>query len=450
MQDLTQGKPIKVIILFTIPLIIGSFFQLAYNFADAMIVGHTLGQTAFASIGATGSLTFLIIGFAQGLTGGFSIIVAQRFGAKDYVGLKRSYVHGLFYTIVVSLILSIFSLLFLRQLLELMQTPDSLIKYCERFLISIFGGAVFTVLFNYLSNVLRAVGNSTTPLIALVLACLMNIGLDFLYILALHMGVFGAGVATVEAQLFSVIFLLIYIKRKVPYFHLKRSDYRLNSADLKLHARLGFPMAFQNSIIALGSLTLQIVLNNLGTVAIAAQSITAKTDQLAMLPMMNLAQAMSTFTAQNYGAHKFKRLIEGLRHTLYIVVIWAIAFALLLVTFDRFFSGLFINHPSENVYHLAKIAYMINGLCYWILAILFIVRSFIQGLGRSFAPTLAGVMELIMRVVVSIVGHATVGYAGVVCANPAAWCGSVVILIPSAIIYKKRLIDVVDKNKTSC
>lgn len=321
MQDLTQGKPIKVIILFTIPLIIGSFFQLAYNFADAMIVGHTLGQTAFASIGATGSLTFLIIGFAQGLTGGFSIIVAQRFGARDYVGLKRSYVHGLFYTVVVSLILSIFSLLFLRQLLELMQTPDSLIKYCERFLISIFGGAVFTVLFNYLSNVLRAVGNSTTPLIALVLACLMNIGLDFLYILALHMGVFGAGVATVEAQLFSVIFLLIYIRRKVPYFHLKRSDYRLNSADLKLHARLGFPMAFQNSIIALGSLTLQIVLNNLGTVAIAAQSITAKTDQLAMLPMMNLAQAMSTFTAQNYGAHKFKRLIEGLRHTLYIVVI---------------------------------------------------------------------------------------------------------------------------------
>lgn len=244
MQDLTQGKPIKVIVLFTIPLIIGSFFQLAYNFADAMIVGHTLGQTAFASIGATGSLTFLIIGFAQGLTGGFSIIVAQRFGAKDYAGLKRSCVHGLFYTIVVSLVLSILALLFLRQLLQFMQTPDSLIKFCEGFLSSIFGGAVLTVLFNYLSNILRAVGDSTTPLIALVLACLINIGLDFLYILTLNMGVFGAGVATVEAQLFSVIFLLIYIRKKVPYFHLKRSDYNLNRDDLRLHARLGFPMAF--------------------------------------------------------------------------------------------------------------------------------------------------------------------------------------------------------------
>lgn len=450
MQDLTQGKPIKVIILFTIPLIIGSFFQLAYNFADAMIVGHTLGQTAFASIGATGSLTFLIIGFAQGLTGGFSIIVAQRFGAKDYSGLKRSYVHGLFYTIVVSLILSILALLFLRQLLQLMQTPDSLIKFCERFLISIFGGSVFTVLFNYLSNVLRAVGNSTTPLVALVLACLMNIGLDFLYILTLHMGVFGAGLATVEAQLFSVIFLIIYIRKKVPYFYLKRSDYKLNAADLKLHARLGFPMAFQTSIIAIGSLTLQIVLNRLGTDAIAAQTITSKTDQLAMLPMMNLGQAMSTFSAQNYGARKLNRLIEGLRYTLCIVISWAALFAIILVTFNRFFSGLFINHPSEKVYQLANIAYTINGLCYWILAILFVVRGFIQGLGHSFAPTLAGVMELIMRVVVSIVGLATIGYTGVICANPAAWCGSVVILIPAAIIYKKRLIDVVDKNKTSC
>lgn len=209
-----------------------------------MIVGHTLGQTAFASIGATGSLTFLIIGSAQGLTGGFSIIVAQRFGAKDYAGLKRSCVHGLFYTIVVSLVLSILALLFLRQLLQFMQTPDSLIKFCERFLSSIFGGAVLTVLFNYLSNILRAVGDSTTPLIALVLACLINIGLDFLYILTLNMGVFGAGVATVEAQLFSVIFLLIYIRKKVPYFHLKRSDYNLNRDDLRLHARLGFPMAF--------------------------------------------------------------------------------------------------------------------------------------------------------------------------------------------------------------
>lgn len=446
MQDLTKGRPIKVILLFAIPLIIGSFFQLAYNFADAMIVGHTLGQTAFVSIGATGSLTFLIIGFAQGLTGGFSIIIAHRFGAKDYVGLKRSYVHGLFYTIVVSLLLSIFALLFLRQLLQLMQTPDSLIKYCERFLLSIFGGSVFTVLFNYLSNVLRAVGDSTTPLIALVLACLMNIGLDFLYILTLNMGVLGAGVATVEAQLFSVIFLFIYIRKKVTYLHLERRDYCLNVDDLKLHARLGFPMAFQNSIIAIGSLTLQIVLNNLGTVAIAAQSIMAKTDQLAMLPMINLGQAMTTFVAQNYGARKFNRLVKGLRHTLYVVVIWAILFAILLITFNRFFSGLFINNPSEEIYRLAKIAYMINGLCYWILAILFVVRGFIQGLGRSFAPTLAGGMELIMRVVVSIVGLTTIGYTGVVCANPAAWCGSIAILVPAAFIYKKQLIDVAIKD----
>ena len=176
-----------------------------------------------------------------------------------------------------------------------MQTPDSLIKFCERFLSSIFGGAVLTVLFNYLSNILRAVGDSTTPLIALVLACLINIGLDFLYILTLNMGVFGAGVATVEAQLFSVIFLLIYIRKKVPYFHLKRSDYNLNRDDLRLHARLGFPMA---------------------TVAIAAQSITSKTAQFVRLLMMNLGQVTSTFSAQNYRVCQLNRLKGLLRHTL--------------------------------------------------------------------------------------------------------------------------------------
>ena len=183
MNDLTKGRPIIVILRFTLPLLIGSFFQLAYNFADSMIVGHTLGEEAFASVGTAGSLIFLIVGFAQGLTSGLAIVTAQRFGAKDTVGLRHSFVHGVFYSILVSLVLTVLSLIFLRPILELLQTPVNLIEHSYAFMVAIFGGMVFTILYNYLSAAIRSLGDSTTPLLALILACIINIILDFFFIL---------------------------------------------------------------------------------------------------------------------------------------------------------------------------------------------------------------------------------------------------------------------------
>lgn len=439
MQDLTQGKPIKVILLFTLPLLIGSFFQLAYNFADSMIVGHTLGTEAFASVGATGSITFLILGFAQGLTSGLAIVTAQKFGAKDDVGIKQSFVHGLFYALTTGIILSILALVALRPILAAMQTPAALIEQSQQFLTAIFGGMLFTILFNFLSSVIRSLGNSRTPLVALVIACLINVLLDFVFILSLGLGVFGAGLATIIAQAFSVLYLVFYIKKAVPQLHLQRSDLTLDRSNLRKHAQLGFPMAFQSSIIAIGAVTLQIVLNKLGTDAIAAQSIASKTDQLAMLPMMNLGLAISTFTAQNYGAKAYPRILEGLKQAVIINIIWAIIFAILLIRFNTFFSGLFLADGSQAVFDLALIYYYINGACYWILAILFILRSFIQGLGKGFVPTLAGIMELIMRAGVAIIGLIYFGFVGVAAASPAAWLGSVLILIPSSLILTKKL-----------
>lgn len=439
MQDLTKGKPIKVILLFTIPLLIGSFFQLAYNFADSMIVGHTLGKDAFASVGATGSITFLILGFAQGLTSGLAIITAQKFGAKDEIGIRQSFIHGLFYALLTGIILSAISLIGLRQILVLMQTPENLIGHSQSFLTAIFGGMIFTILFNYLSSVLRSLGDSKTPLYALIIACIINIILDFSFILNFHMGVFGAGLATIIAQAFSVLFLLLYIKKAVPQLHVHKDDWHLDKKNLQVHARLGFPMAFQASIIALGAITLQVVLNKLGTNAIAAQAIAGKTDQLAMLPMMNLGLAVSTFTAQNYGAKKYRRILEGLKHSLIINIIWSIIFAIILINFHDFFSGLFLSNGSKEVFDLALIYFTINGICYWILSILFVLRSFIQGLGKGFVPTLAGIMELIMRGGVAIIGLIYFGFYGVASASPAAWLGSVLILVPSALILTKKL-----------
>lgn len=435
MQDLTQGKPIKVILQFTLPLLIGSFFQLAYNFADAMIVGQTLGQLAFASVGATGSIVFLILGFAQGLTTGLSIIISQRFGAGDSEGIERSFVHGLFYSILVSFVLSFLSLVGLRPLLEIMQMPQELIDGSQGFLTAIFGGMVFTVLYNYFSSAIRALGDSKTPLYALIVASIINVLLDFFFILNLKMGVFGAGLATVLAQAFSVLYLVIYSQKKISYFKVHKGIFQLKKEELLVHAKLGFPMAFQASIIAIGAITLQVVLNQLGTDAIAAQSIASKIDQLAMLPMVNLGLAVSTFTAQNYGAKKFHRLLEGLKQTLLVTVAWAIFFAIILIVFNTQFSGLFLANPSKNVLDLAFIYYIINGLCYWILSILFVTRSFIQGLGNGFVPTLAGFAELVMRAGVAILGAQFFGYAGVAAASPAAWIGSVAILIPSLFVF---------------
>lgn len=439
MHDLTKGSPIKVILLFTLPLLIGSFFQLAYNFADSIIVGQTLGKDAFASVGATGSLTFLILGFAQGLTAGLTIITAQKFGAKDDNGIRKSFVHGSFYSMIASLVLTALSLTFLRPSLELMRTPEHLIDHAQDFLTAIYGGMIFTIFFNYLSNVLRSLGNSKTPLIALIIASLINIILDFVFILNFHLGVFGAGLATIIAQAFSVLYLLIYIYRKVPHFHLKQTDWHLDRENLKKHAQLGFPMGFQSSIIAIGAIILQISLNQLGTDAIAAQAIASKTDQLAMLPMINLGLAMATFTAQNYGAKAYQRILQGLYRTIFIAILWAIFFATVLIIFNRFFSGLFLSDGNQVVYNLALTYYVINGSLYWILAILFITRSFIQGLGKGLAPTLAGIMELIMRAGIATIGSIYFGFSGIAASNPGAWMGSLLILLPSTFIMRKRL-----------
>lgn len=439
MIDLTQGKPIKVILRFTIPLLLGNLFQLFYNLIDAIIVGHTLGKDAFAAVGATSALNFLIMGFAIGITSGFSIIISQRFGANDDEGVKQSFAIGLCLTFITAVVLTIVAVSLAEPLLQVMQTPQDLIADAHDFLKAIFGGMVFTVIFNYLSNVLRAIGDSRTPLIALIISTVLNVILEFVFILGLHAGVFGAGVATIIAQAFSVVFLVLFIKLKVPVLHIQRYHFRFKKPEVLKHAALGYPMGFQSSIIAIGSLILQIVLNKMGTDVVAMQAIGRQIDQLAMLPMMSLGLAVTTFTAQNFGAKQYKRMLVGLKHSVIVCVIWALAFAALLLTFNQFFSGLFISADETAIIHLAYEYYLVNGLLYWVLAILFIVRGFIQGYGNSLIPTLAGMAELVMRAGVSVLSLVTVGLIGVLFSSPAAWIGSVIILVPSYFKITKDL-----------
>ncbi len=287
MRDLTTGTPAKLIFLFTIPLLVGNIFQQFYNMVDMIIVGQTIGKEALAAVGATGSITFLIIGFAQGLTAGLSIITAQRFGAQDFRGVKKSFAVAIIISFTVTAILTVLSLVFLRPLLLLMQTPPDIIQQAQEFISVILGGMFASMAFNLLSNMIRALGDSRTPLFFLIFAVIINVILDLVFIINFHMGIAGAGYATVIAQISASLMCLIYIKRKIPLLQVSKSDFKIDKDTIFTHLNAGLPMAFQSSIIAIGAVVLQSALNSLGTDVVAAQAAAGRIDQFATQPMMS-------------------------------------------------------------------------------------------------------------------------------------------------------------------
>ena len=287
MRDLTTGTPAKLIFLFTIPLLVGNIFQKFYNMVDMIIVGQTIGKEALAAVGATGSITFLIIGFAQGLTAGLSIITAQRFGAQDFRGVKKSFAVAIIISFTVTAILTVLSLVFLRPLLLLMQTPPDIIQQAQEFISVILGGMFASMAFNLLSNMIRALGDSRTPLFFLIFAVIINVILDLVFIINFHMGIAGAGYATVIAQISASLMCVIYIKRKIPLLQVSKSDFKIDKDTIFTHLNAGLPMAFQSSIIAIGAVVLQSALNSLGTDVVAAQAAAGRIDQFATQPMMS-------------------------------------------------------------------------------------------------------------------------------------------------------------------
>lgn len=410
MRDLTKGSPAKLILMFTVPLLIGNVFQQFYNMIDMIIVGQTLGKNALAAVGATGSLTFLIIGFAQGLTAGLAIITAQRYGAKDYRGLKKSFAASVVISLVVTVILTVLSLLFIRPMLQLMQTPPEILDQAQTFISIILLGIFASVSFNLLSNVIRALGDSRTPLFFLIIAVIINVVLDLIFIIYFGMGVEGAAIATVIAQVSSSVLCLVYIKKKMPLLQLRKKDFKFEKEEFAVHLNAALPMAFQSSIIAVGAIVLQAALNSLGTDVVAAQAAAGRIDQFANQPMMSFGIAMATFTAQNYGAKEYGRILQGVRQTLLMSVGFSLLAGAIVIFFGHFFVQLFVSPSETRVFELAQTYFNINGSLYWILAVLFILRYTLQGLGQSKIPTIAGMMELLMRSFAAIVLTGMWGY----------------------------------------
>lgn len=439
MRELTKGNPAKLIFIFTIPLLIGNIFQQFYNMVDMIIVGQTLGKNALAAVGSTGSLTFLIIGFAQGLTAGLAIITAQRFGAQDYRGLKKSFATSIIISLVVTIILTVLSLLFIRPMLQLMQTPPEIIDQAQAFISIILMGIFASMSFNLLSNVIRALGDSRTPLFFLIIAVIINVLLDLVFIIHFGMGVEGAGIATVIAQVASSLLCLVYIKRKIPLLQLRKKDFVFDKKEIRTHLNISLPMAFQASIIAIGAIILQSALNSLGTDVVAAQAAAGRIDQFATQPMMSFGITMATFTAQNYGAKEYGRILKGVKQCLLMSGGFSLIAGAVVIIFGHSFVHLFVDDSETRVFELAQIYFNINGSLYWILAILFILRYTLQGLGQSKIPTIAGIMELIMRSFAAIFLTALWGYPGAAAASPLAWIGSVAVLLYSYFKAIKKL-----------
>lgn len=429
-MDLTTGSPFKKIMLFTIPLLIGNFFQQMYSFSDTLIVGRTLGENALGAVGSTSSLQFLVLGFANGLTVGLAIITAQKFGAKDIVSVKRSFAISILITAVTSVIVTILALAFLPQILHIMKTPKVLYDDTYAFIFIIFAGIFTQMAYNLLANVYRAVGNSIVPLVYLIVGQFLNIILELWFILGLHMGVAGAGYATGIAQLVSAILLILWIPRHLPELALTKADFKLTKADFIEHARIAYPVAFQSSIIAIGSVILQMSLNILGPKAVTATSAAAKIDQFAVLVLMSFGTTMATYTAQNYGAKQFKRILIGTKYVTIIGIISAILFGIIEIVFADQMVAWFIN-PNGNaeVFAMARTYFEVVGTTYIMLSILFVVRNVLQGSGNSMVPTMAGIGELIARGFAGVVLAPHWGYFGAMLANPLAWTASVLIML---------------------
>lgn len=435
-KSMTTGTPAKLIILFAFPLIIGNIFQQFYSMADTFIVGRTLGVNALAAVGCTGSITFFILGFVMGFSSGLSIITSQRFGANDMEGVKRSFATSLILSLILSVVFTIGACIFTRPFLELLQTPPELIDDAYSYLIIIFGGIIASVLYNFLSNMMRALGDSKMPLYFLIFTCILNIILDYVCILFFNMGVAGAGAATIFSQVIAAILCVVYIKKKMPAFWVERKHFQITRHEISCHIKTALPMAFQMSIIAIGALILQSALNGLGPNAVAGNTSAQKIDSIACMPLNSFGAAMATYAAQNYGAGKIDRIRKGVFQCILMSVGTSIFMAIMNFSFGGTLASVFIGADAPEVVEYAQIFLSVNGAMYWVLSLLFIYRFTLQGLGNGTVPTIAGIMELIMRAIGGIFLVDILGYTGAALSNPLAWTGA---CIPLCIAYYREI-----------
>ena len=433
-RDMTEGSPARLLTGFAVPLMLGSICQQLYTMVDAAVVGNTIGIEALASIGAADWLNWLVLGAMMGFTQGFTIFTAQRFGAEDWSGLRKSVTHALMMTVLVSIAFTVLGLGFMRPVLRLMHTPQESFSGATQYLTVMYSGIIVMAGYNVFASILRALGDSRNPLVSMILSSAINVALDLLFVVVFHWGIIGAAVATVLGQVFSCIYCAVCVFR-VPALRMRREDWRLSGPVVREIMRLGSPMAFQNGVIGAGGLAVQYAVNGFGYIFLAGFTATNKLYGLLELAATSFGYSMATYSGQNLGAGKYDRIRRGLRTAAKIGLGLAVCIGALMFAFGSKFIGLFISDPDPAVItegiRIGTTYLRFMAVCLPVLYLLHIYRSANQGMGDTFLPMVSGFAELVMRVSVALLLPRWIGENGVFVAEVSAWIGAVFILIPA-------------------
>ena len=435
--DFTKGNPIKLILPFYVPLLLTSLLQQIYNFVDALIVGQGLGDNALAAVGNMGSVFFLIVGFSFGLANGFGVLIAQSFGAKDYNLLRRRIASTIKLACGLIIVLTTLSLIFLKNILIFLRTDDVILNDCLAYGYIIFAGLFTSISYNVCAAILRALGDSKTPLKAIVISSIINLSLDSLFIFVFHMGVWSAAIATVVAQIISTIVCFNRLKQ-ISIIRLKREEFH-NERNVYIELiKNGVPMAFMNSITAVGCMVVQYFVNGYGVNYTSAYAACSKYLNLFMNPACTAGHAMSAFTSQNYGAKKYDRIKEGLKVCLGIAFVSYFTLGMVMTFAPRFLADILLD--GSKPINLASQFLPICGVSIIAVDCLFVFRTGVQGMGEPMIPMWSGVVEMILRIAIISLFMKEVGFKATAYAEVGAWVGALLMnMIAFAVILGKKI-----------
>ena len=429
MKDLTTGKPIKIILLFAIPLFIGQLFQLFYSLADTRIVGAILGETSLAAVGATTTLSDFLIGLLNGFTNGCAIIIATYFGSGDRDNMKKAIGGTILSGIVLSVLISAGCLLFLPRILGALNVADFLMAESRAYIGIVLAGLLAATLYNVCAAILRALGDTFTPLLFLILAAVLNVVLDYTLIKYGNMGVAGAALATVIAQAVSAVLCFFYMKVRYPELSLRREDFRFDKIIYKKLIATGSSMGFMVAFVNLGTLALQITINTFNQDIIVAHTAARKATNIFMLPFSVLGTTLATFCGKNLGAGKYSRIKTGLRDTLLLTFIWCAGVALVAYTLSGPLIHMITASDNEVILSTASLYLKVNTTFYFVTAIICLFRNSMQGFGDNKTPVFSSSLELIGKVAISFLLAPAIGYMGIIVAEPIVWFIMVIPLI---------------------
>ncbi|WP_297207400.1 MATE family efflux transporter [uncultured Brachyspira sp.] len=436
-KDMTVGSPFKTIIYFSIPMLIGGIFQQFYGVADTIIIGKFVGSRALASIGATTSTMFFFLSFAIGFTNAFSIVMGQFFGAKNESMIKITFINSIFVTLFSSLLLLIFGMFFSRPLMLLLKTPPDIIDNSVLYLKICIGLSFGQLFYNGAASILRALGDSKTPLYFLILTTIINIILDLLFVALLKMNVLGAAIATVISQIMSAFLSILYIINKFPILKLNREDIVFNSSNLFMIIKIGVSMSIQAIFLSIGEMIISGVVNTFGTNVVASYTTGNRINQFASMAYFVVSEAFAVYTAQNFGACKFDRIKDGFKSIIILSLSLSIISAIIIFIFGDNLVRLFISSNDEYIDIIANICkgYLrISSLFYPFLAIILLYNNSVRAIGNALIPLISGITELAIKVGGSIFLSIPFGYVGVWFANPVGWA---IGIIPTCIYFHK-------------